>query len=185
LVELVPGKAGSHEVPVVHEDVLDPGIDQVGGQVRFPDSFREPESPGLNAKPASEGLLHPEHLLDTVCPKEGWEDRLVIPSQEKLELSISSQPTHHVQVTGLVGLHPIEEGSGQMQREGKEVPLNGTLEKGRVDIPKVLFENVSEVAHRLMGVKPEGEGHRVLHGVAHVAEVKPRISRRTESCWAA
>ncbi len=72
-----------------------------------------------------------------------------------------------------------------MQSERKEVPLNGTLEKGRVDIPEVLFEDVSEVAHRLMGVKSEGEGHRVLHDVAHVAGVKPRISRRTESCWAA
>ena len=60
-------------------------------------------------------------------------------------------------------------GRGRPPRPGQE---------GLIHVSEVLFENMVEVPHGLVGVKPEGEIDWVVHGVAHGAGVKPRGSRR-------
>jgi len=63
-----------------------------------------------------------------------------------------------------VALQPIQKGSGKVEGEREEAPFGSSGEKGFVHVSKVIFEDMVEVPDRLVGVKPECEVDRIMHG---------------------
>lgn len=51
-----------------------------------------------------------------------------------------------------------------MEGEREEAPFGSSGEKGFVHVSKVIFEDMVEVPDRLVGVKPECEVDRIMHG---------------------
>jgi hypothetical protein len=102
-------------------------------------------------------------LLDTVLLQEGRKDRFIVSGQEKLQVPFGNQLPHSIQVGDVVGFQPIQERSGQMEREGKQASLYGLLEERLVDLLKMLFEDVAEVPYRLVGVEAKRQIYRVIH----------------------
>ena len=159
-MELLGAEAGGEEVAIVHEDVANARVGEVGGEIGLPDALGEPEAGGLDAEPRADGLPHPLDLLHPVAPGERGEHRFVEAAEEDFHLSVGGEPAQPVEVCGLVSLEPLEEGAGQVQNDREEPAIGEGVEQRPVDVLDVLREDVVEVADRLVEVKPEGEADR-------------------------
>jgi hypothetical protein len=102
-------------------------------------------------------------LLDPVLLPEGRKDRFIVSGQKKLQAPFGYELSHSIQVGDVVGLQPVQERSGQVEREGKKSSLDGLVEEGSVDLLQMLLEDVAEVAYRLMGVEPKRQIYWVIH----------------------
>jgi len=107
-VQLLAGEAGDEKVTVVHQCVANPGVCQVGGQLRFPHPFGEPEAARVGTKAAADGLMHPLDLFDPVDAGQGGEHRLVETAQEQLDFVVAHQLPELVQIPGVVAFEPFE-----------------------------------------------------------------------------
>jgi len=96
-------------------------------------------------------------LLHAVFGVERREDGLVIPCEKEFQSSRRGEISDQVQIAGAVCIQPIQERSRKVESKWEEALIKGLSEKGLIHIPKVLLEDVSEVALGLVGMEPEGE----------------------------
>jgi len=99
---------------------------------------------------------------------------LVVAGQEELYLPGSGQLSHQIQIAGSMGLEPIEKGSREVEGHREQSALRDLLQEGLVDVSDVRLEDVIEIAHRLVGVKPEGEVYRLSACLGHCGITNPR-----------
>ena len=65
-MEPLGGEAGDQEVAVVDQRVPDPGVGQVGGELRLPHALGEPEPACVHAEAIAHRLVQPVDLLHPV-----------------------------------------------------------------------------------------------------------------------
>jgi hypothetical protein len=149
--------AGVMEVFLVEKRVFDPGPGQGPGDVRLPDPLGQPHAP----RPAAEMLLeiaahHPE-LSEPVLLRDDGVDRLVEPAAEELDLSAPREAPDKVPAVPAAEFHVLQQRAGKMKSELEVRVLVELGEERLVTFVERPFEDVVEIAHRLMAVDGEEE----------------------------
>lgn len=149
------------EVAIVHQDVTQSRRCEIGGKIGLPDSLGEPQSHRRDAQPALDRFPHPRELLLTIEARERRKHGLVEAGRQDLDLSIHRQPADLVEIGGLVFLEPLEQRSRNVQHDREEFALPDALDERTIHVPHMLFEDVVEIAHRLMEVDTEDKTDRI------------------------
>ena len=156
---------GGPEVGVVHDGVGVAGLGQRGRHVRLPDPLGQPGADGPPAEERLDLVGHAHQLTDAIGLAQRGQHRLVVAAAEHLHLAAVHEPAELLEGLRLVGLEPVEEGTGVVEAEAHPgMPLQGS-QQGLVGGPVVVLEDEAEVAHRLVVVEDERERDAsVSHG---------------------
>ena len=165
-MQVLAAEAADKEMPVVDQRILHARCREVGGQLRLPHAFGEPQSRGLHPKATLEILAQATDLLEPVGPRQRGQDRLVEARQQHLEMPVGHVPADGVEPRRIVAFEPLEQRTGDVQGERKEPGSRGPLDEWPIHIAHVIRHHMIEVSHRLMQVEPkhkaDGRG-AVLH----------------------
>jgi hypothetical protein len=165
-VQLVAGEAGDQKVPVIYQCISNAGGCQVCGQLRLPHPLGKPQPLGVHSKPGANGIVHPLDLLDSVCPRQGDQHRLVEPGQEQLDLAVAHQAAELIEISRVMLFEPLEQRSREMEHGRQKATAGQMLENGTIHVLEVLLEDVVKVADRLVEVEAKHEPDR-NHGLAY------------------
>ena len=149
------------EVGVVDDGVPHARLADRPREVRLPDPLGQPEALGGGAKLRGD---RPGELLDLaalVRIRDGGEDRFVVATGEDLDLPAGGQGPDPPEEVGSVGLEPVEERPGIMERQADPgVAFQRPHERG-VRVVRGPGHDVVEVPDRLMVVDRERQDDRV------------------------
>jgi hypothetical protein len=164
-VQVLPLVTGDEEVAVIGEDMGDPGPPQLGRQVGFPHPLGEPEPARLDPEAPLQGVPHGHDLFDPVLPQQHREDRLVVPGQQQLHLTLRREDADVVEKVASIRscLKPGQERAREMEGEGEALLPAQRGEQRAIHVPKVILEDDIEVAHRLVKVEAEREADGISH----------------------
>src|ERR687898_2257656 len=149
-MQLLGRESGDQKVTVVDQRVAHTCRCQIGRELRFPDSLREPKAASVDPKAVANRLVHPLDLLDPIGAGQRGKHGLVEAGQEQLHMTITHQLPKEVQVRGIVGLRPFEQRTRQMQHDRQEAATGEMLQNWTVYVLDVLLEDMVEIADRLM-----------------------------------
>ena len=156
-------ESADQEVAVIHERIFDARFGQIRGQLRLPHPLREPQPAGVDAEATLQVFAHATDLFEPVGAGERREDRLVESSQQQLHAAIGGQPADHVEPCGVVLFQPLEQRTGDVQRQREEVGRGRALDDRPVDVAHVIGHDVVEIPDRLMQVQAEDESEGCGH----------------------
>ena len=162
-VELFAAETGDTEVPIIDEHEVDARRGEVFGEVRLPDSLRQPESPDVDPEALPEVLAVPRNLLAAVFARQDGENRLVMAGAEELQATGGHVGSNQVEKGGGMVLEPFKQGAGEVHRHRPGVALLQRGEQGAIDLDQMLLEHRIEVADRLVEVEAEAEAQRRGH----------------------
>src|SRR5688572_25396072 len=107
-VQLLALKSADEKMPVIHENVPDACVSEIGGKLRFPYPLGEPESAGGDAKAGLDSLAHPDDLFDAIGARKRSEQRLVVAGEQHLDLAGRRQLANHVEIFRVTRLEPLQ-----------------------------------------------------------------------------
>jgi hypothetical protein len=104
---------------------------------------------------------HLADLRDLIGVRNGWQDRLIVTSSQKLHLSAPEQLTKLIEILRVAFLQPFEQYAGVMQVQPDTRMLEEDLYERRIGPSVSFFDDLVKVSHGLVGVDYESERNLV------------------------
>ena len=147
---------------VVKGGVFDPGTGHDPCHLRLPHPLREPHAARGAAKTGLAVVAHARDLRHGVALWNGAQQRLVVAAAHDLDLARRVHAGKPVKKLRTVFLEPVKERTGEMQHGADGGKAFEHVQKRLVGQIIGLFEDESEVSHRLVGMAAENEADAPL-----------------------
>ncbi len=149
-------ESGGEKVHVVHEGVRDVSGGQNAGKLRLPNALGKPGAGGTCIKVCFEIASKAGDLFELVFRGNGDEDGFVKAPADELDLAALDQLFQPGKIFGAKLLDPVEKRAGIMKADMNARIFFKMLQKGEVGVVIGFFEDVLEIAARLVSVNEKG-----------------------------